>query len=204
MNRALISSALALASTAVFAAAGNTANTTANATATILKPIAISKTSDMAFGNVVWGGGAAGTLAMVAAPSTGTLTMTPDGTNVTASYGTQTPATFQVGGTKNKSFTVALSAATLTLSAATSTANTITVTGLKFVDANSATAGQASGGSATLNATAGTVNSVSVSGQDTIYIYGTLNVPTTAIEDTYSTANGGSASGPFTVTVTYQ
>ena len=202
MNRQIVLSALALVSTAAFAAAGNTASTTANATATILKPIAIAKTSDMAFGNVVWGGAGAGTLAMTAAPSTLALTLTPDGTNVTASYGTQTAAVFQVGGTKNKQFTVTIPA-TVTLSASTNTANTITVSGIKFVDGNSATAGQASGGNATLNATAGTVNSVSVSGQDTIAVYGTLNVGAAAIEDTYSTANGGSASGPFTVTVTY-
>lgn len=202
MNRRLAASALALVSTAAFAAAGNTANTTANATATILKPIAISKTSDMAFGNVVWGGAAAGTLAMTAAPSTGALTMTPDGTNVTASYGTQTPATFQVGGTKNKLFTVAMAPATLTLAAATSSTNTLTVTGLKFTESVTATAGQSTGGTGTLNSTAGTVNGVSVSGQDTLYVYGTLNVPTTAIEDSYSTGNSGGTG--LTVTVTYQ
>ncbi|HXC18192.1 MAG TPA: DUF4402 domain-containing protein [Holophagaceae bacterium] len=199
MNRALVATALTLASTAAFAAAGNTANTTANATATILKPIAISKTTDMQFGNVLWGGAAAGTLAMTAAPSSGALTLTPDGANVTASYGTQTAATFQVGGTKNKTFTVALAPATLTLAAADAT--TLTVTGLKFVESTTATAAQATGGQGTLNATSGTVNGVSVSGQDTLYVFGTLNVPVTATESAYSTGTG--AGTPMTVTVTY-
>lgn len=202
IRRQLSSAALALAASTAFAAAGNTANTTGNGSGTLLKPIAIAKSSDMAFGNVVWGGAAGGTLQMTAAASTGALTMTPDGTNVSASYGTQSPATFQVGGTKSKSFTVAMAPATLVLAAASNSSNTMTVTALRFVDKNSATAGQATGGTATLNTTAGTVNSVSVSGQDTLYVYGLLNVPATAIEDNYSTGNTGGTG--LTVTVTYQ
>lgn len=190
MSRALVASLLALASTALFAQQSASAN--ANATATILKPITITKSADLAFGNVIFTGAAAGTVQMAVATS-GAITVTPDGTNATATYGTQTPATFAITGKKNKTYTIAVApvnAGNVTLCAASDATKQLTVQNLTFATANGASG--TTSGTATLSATR----------TDTIYVGGTLNIPTTAIEDDYTTASGSGAN-PLKVTVAY-
>lgn len=185
MNRAILSSALALASTAMFAQ--QSANTTAAATATLLKPITITKVTDMAFGNVVFDGVTAGT-AVMPVTTAGAGAITTSG-GVSATYGTQTAASFTIGGKANKTYTIALATVgggNVTLGAATTPANTITVTALTINAANGITGGN--------------IGTLSAGRADTVYVGGTLNVPTTALEDTYSTATGGKA---LQVTVAY-
>lgn len=184
MNRAALA-VLALASTAAFA---QSANTTANATASILRPITITKVTDMAFGNVVWTSPTAGT-AVMPVTSAGAGPVTVSG-GVVGTNGTQTAASFTIGGRKNKTYTITAapaSGAAVTLAASTSSTNLLTVTSLSIANANN-------------NYSAG-VATLSASNADTLYVGGTLNVPTTAIEDDYSSANTGGIA--LKVTVAY-
>ena len=186
MNRALVATTLALASTAMFAQAS--ANTTANATASIMRPITIVKATDMAFGNVIWNSPTAGTAVMpVTTSGIGVLTYTG---GVVASNGTQTAASFTIGGKKNKTYTITAapaSGAAVTLTAASDTTKTMTVTALTINAANGITGGN--------------IGTLSATNADTVYVGGTLNVPTTAIEDVYSSGNTGGIA--LQVTVTY-
>jgi hypothetical protein len=93
---------------------------TATATATIVSPIAITKTTDMNFGNVAVSS-AAGTV--VLAPD-GTRTRT-GGVTLPATVGTVTAAAFNVTGTAGYTYSIVITGAPLTV---TSGANTMTVT----------------------------------------------------------------------------
>jgi hypothetical protein len=93
---------------------------TANASATIIGPIAISNTADMNFGNVAVGA------------SGGTVIMTPagarsvtGGVTLPATTGTPAAAAFNVTGVDTYTFAITLPSAPLTI---TSGANTMTVT----------------------------------------------------------------------------
>jgi hypothetical protein len=93
---------------------------TATATATIVAPIAITKTTDMNFGNVAVNA------------SAGTVILAPDGTRTTsggvtlpATIGTVAAAAFNVTGTAGYTYTIVITGAPLTV---TSGANTMTVT----------------------------------------------------------------------------
>lgn len=173
MNRALVATALALASTAAFAQAS--ANTTANATASILRPITITKVSDMAFGNVVWSTVAGTAVMPVTTSGMGVITVTG---GVSATNGTQTAAAFTIGGRKNRQYTITAapaSGAAVTLTAISDTTKSLTVSSLTINAANGITGGN--------------IGTLSSSNADTVYVGGTLNVPATAIEDDYSSAN---------------
>lgn len=184
MNRAALA-VLALASTAAFA---QSANTTANATASILRPITITKVTDMAFGNVVWTSPTAGT-AVMPVTTTGMGVITTTG-GVVGTNGTQSAASFTIGGRKNKTYTITAAPASgsnVTLAASTSSSNTLTLSSLTINAANGITGGN--------------IGTLSATNADTVYVGATLNVPTTAIEDDYSSANTGGIA--LKVTVAY-
>jgi Domain of unknown function (DUF4402) len=103
-----------LTSNHALAAAAN-----ANATATIIVPIAITKVSDLTFGNVLAGAG--GTIAIDAADA---VTLT--GVTVPAATGTRAAAVFNVTGEGNYTYAITLPAAAQTITH-TNTVNTMTV-----------------------------------------------------------------------------
>ena len=124
----------------IFSAGHAQVSATATATATIITPIAISKTIDMNFGNV-----AVGSVA-------GTVVLTPSGVRsktggVTLPIvtGTISAASFNVTGLGSYTYTITLPSTPLTIS---SGGNSMTVTA--FTSTPSGT-GTLSGGSQTLN-----------------------------------------------------
>ena len=82
------------------------AQATATATATIVTPIAISKTTDMSFGNLY----ASGSLGTAVIDPSGTLSVTGGVTQATPT-GTVTAATFNVTGMANWTYSITLPAA---------------------------------------------------------------------------------------------
>ncbi len=80
---------------------------TANVTATIVTPIAVTKTTDMSFGNVAAGA----SLGTVVLPPTGARTTT-GGVTLPATTGTVTAAQFHITGTAGVAFTLSLPAST--------------------------------------------------------------------------------------------
>ena len=117
-----------------------TATATASITATVVTPLAITKTTDMNFGNVS------------VSTSLGTVVLTPAGTRSatggvglsTTSAGTVTAASFGIAGMGNYAFAITLPSTAVTLS---STTNSMTAD--TFTSTPSGT-GVLSGGSATL------------------------------------------------------
>jgi len=94
--------------------AQSSATGTANATATVVRPITISSSVDLAFGNVV-PGAAVGTLTLTAASSTVATAaggVTQPGTQV----GTVTAAKFDVAGEGSLTYSITLPAAAATIS----------------------------------------------------------------------------------------
>lgn len=126
------------------------ASATANATATIVTPIAITKVTDLQFGNVA-----------VSATTPGTVEMSPAGLrtplggvtlpNVTGAF---TAASFTVTGVSGYTYAITLPTAPVTLSISSGTAPDMTVT--DFTSSPSGT-GTLTGGSVTLNV-GGTLN----------------------------------------------
>lgn len=126
-------------------AAQNTASTSANATARIVTPISISKTTDLNFGDVV-ASGSVGTVVVSTAgarSSTGGASL-GNGTSVSA-------AAFTVGGQANATYSITLPAS----ATVTSGANSMTVD--TFTSNPSGTGNLGAGGSQTLNV-GGTLN----------------------------------------------
>ena len=107
--------------------AQSSATGTANATATVVRPITISSSVDLAFGNVV-PGATAGTLTLTAASSTAATAgggVTQPGTQV----GTVTAAKFDVAGEGGLTYSITLPSSAATIngpSAATMTVDTFT------------------------------------------------------------------------------
>ena len=126
-------------------------STTANASATIVTPISISKTLDMNFGNVA-----------VQTANGGTVVMTPaavrsatGGVTLPTTAGTVTAATFTVSGQATYTYSITLPSTDLTI---TSGSNTMAV--------NTFTSNPAATGSGTLSA----------GGTQTLTVGATLNV----------------------------
>ena len=115
---------------------------TANATATIVTPISITKTVDMNFGNVAVSGTSGGTVVLAPA-STRTST---GGVTLPSTTGTVTAASFTVNGTANYTYAITLPSSSLTI---TSGSNTMSVT--TFTSSPSATGTLDGTGAQTLN-----------------------------------------------------
>lgn len=112
----------------------------ANASVTLIAPIAITKSVDMNFGNVAIGS------------SPGTVVLAPGGTRsqtggvtLPVNTGTVTAASFSVTGATNYTFSISLPAAPITLKSGTNTMTVGTFT------SDPATSGTLTGGAATLN-----------------------------------------------------
>jgi hypothetical protein len=167
--------ALGILATAGGAMAQSSATTNGTATATIIRPITLAASRDLAFGNVV-PSAALGTMVLTAASSTAasvTGGVTKPGTQV----GTVTSAQFDVGGEGGFTYTI-----TLPGSAATITSGSDTMTVGTFTSSIVVTAGALS-------------NAIGAAGLQTFYVGGTLNVG--------ANQNPGNYTGTFGVTVAY-
>jgi hypothetical protein len=167
--------AFGLIAGATGAMAQSTATTTGNATATVIRPITISNSVDLAFGNVV-PSGVAGTLALTAAAST---VATPAGgiTQPATTPGTRTAAVFTVGGEGGFTYAITLPSTAQTITGPAAATMTVTA----FVSSPTATS--------TLT------GSIGSAGSDTLYVGGTLNVGINQAAGNYT--------GTFSVTVAY-
>ncbi len=145
---------------------------TATATATILTPIAITKTVDMNFGNVAVQSTTGGTV--ILAPA-GTRTVT-GGVTLPATAGTVTAATFTVTGTTDYTYTVSLPVAAVTLTETVGATATMTATAFTSTPTTTAGAGVLTLGTqtlkvgATLNVAAGQATGVYVSPAFTVTV----------------------------------
>jgi hypothetical protein len=155
--------------------AQSSATGTANATATVVRPITVSSSVDLAFGNVV-PGGTAGTLTLTAASSTAATAaggVTQPGTQV----GTVTAAKFDVAGEGGLTYSITLPASAATITgpaAATMTVDTFT---------------SDLGASGTLSGALG------AAGSQSFYVGGKLHVGANQAAGNYT--------GTFSVTVAY-
>ncbi|WP_343667966.1 DUF4402 domain-containing protein [Chitinophaga sp.] len=149
------------------------ASATASVTATIVTPIAISKTTDMNFGRVAVTS-TAGTVVLAAA---GTRSTT-GGVTLPSTGGTSdvSPAVFAVSGTANYTYAITLPSSDVTITDGTNTMTVNTFTSSPTV---------ASGG--TLDA----------SGDQNLRVGATLHVSANQAAGVYTTST------PFTVTVNY-
>ena len=136
---------------------------TASTTATILTPIAITKTVDMNFGNIAVSPTIAGTVVL---PTSGVRTLT-GGVTLPVVTGTVTAATFNVTGDGTSTYSITLPSAAITLNGVPS--GTMTVQ--NFVSNPS--------GTGTLTA-----------GAQTIKVGATLNVGAAQAAGTYTNAAG--------------
>jgi len=161
MNRALVATALTLASTAVFAA-GTTANANATAKVKIRKAITLANTAALDFGGVVESGLVADT-GSVSVSATGVRSTT--GASISGTFNTTAAAAFNVGGSNNATYTITLPAAAITLTG--SAGGTLSVD--TFVSATGS-------GTATLSA----------AGTDTLTVGAKLTVPGNATEGDYT------------------
>jgi hypothetical protein len=137
----------------------------ATATATVVAPIAITKTVDMNFGNIAVG------------TSAGTVVLTPAGTRTStggvtlpATTGTVSAASFNVTGEGNYTYAITLPSSAYTI---TRVGNTETMTVNSFVSNPTVAAG-------------GTLSS----GSQTLTVGATLNVAGSQVAGTYTNATG--------------
>jgi hypothetical protein len=155
--------------------AQSSATGTANATATVVRPITISSSVDLAFGNVV-PSGTAGTLTLTAASST-VATAAGGVTQPGTQAGTLTAAVFDVAGEGSLTYSITLPATAATITgpaAATMTVDTFT---------------GSIGATGTLS---GAINSA---GTQSFYVGGKLHVGANQAAGNYT--------GTFSVTVAY-
>lgn len=177
-TKKIIIALFALCAGATQSFAQTSTSATSNASATIVTPLAISKTTDMDFGNVAVNSNA------------GTVVMTPAGVRSTtggallpAVAGSPTQAVFAVTGQANYVYTVTLPSNTPAFNI-TSGANNMVVSDFTSNPA----AGQTGGaGNGVLNG----------SGSQTLNVGATLNLSASQAAGTYTSAT------PFTVTVNY-
>ena len=155
------------------------AQSTATASATILRPITITKTSDMNFGNVV-PSSAAGTV--VLSP---TNSRTPDGgvTIMTTQTGTVAAASFTVEGEAAATYTLLLPAADVTLASPSSAVMQVT----NFTSDVGTGAGE--------GLLSGTASTPGTAGTQLIHVGGKLKVGTNQVPGLYT--------GSVSVTVAY-
>jgi hypothetical protein len=119
----MVVSAIALAGAASAFAAGNTSSTTANVTTTIIRPISVSKNTDLKFGTIVRPGSGPGTMALTTA---NVPTVTGTGAILLPSS-TTSPANFTVSGEGAQAFTLVIDS-TVTLTNTAASGGTLTVT----------------------------------------------------------------------------
>lgn len=150
------------------------ADGTTSSTATVIEPIAVTKTVDLVFGKFAPGGGGAVTVA-----TDGTRTTT--GPILSNSGATPTAAKFDVSGDNDSTYSIAWSGA-IELSDSVST-ETMALERISDLTAGGATTGEASTG--TLDGT----------GAQSVYLGGTLTVGAAQAAGTYT--------GDVTVTVEY-
>lgn len=131
---------------------------TAKASATIIGPITIAKTSDLNFGNLAVNGATAGTAILTA---TATPTVTTTGGVVVVAGGTTTSAQFTVTGVATYGYTISRPA-TVTLSDGASHDMVLTLTSLPAT------------------------SSIPASGSETLIVGGTLAVGATQAAGVYS------------------
>lgn len=136
---------------------------TANASATIVTPISISKTVDMNFGNVAVQTSTGGTVVM----TPGGVRSATGGVTLPTTSGTVTAATFTVSGQATYTYSITLPSTDLTI---TSGSNTMAV--------NTFTSNPASTGSGTLSA----------GGTQTLTVGATLNVAAAQAAGLYTSA----------------
>lgn len=146
---------------------------TATAAATIVSPIAISKTVDMNFGNVA-ASAVAGTVVLSPAGARSTT----GGVTLPATVGTVAAASFTVTGTAGYTYSITLPAG-----------NTTIASGGNNMLVNTWTSNP-------------TPTGTLVAGTSTLTVGATLNVGANQAAGAYSSDNVG-GSGPFTVTVNY-
>jgi len=157
--RGLVVLALA-AGVSVPAFAQSSATASANATTRIIQAITLTKTADLAFGNIVKPSTGSGTVTI----GNGADTIAVTGTNAAAASGTTSRAKFTVGGEGGQTFAITVPA-TMTM---TSGANNITV---------NLTTAAATG---TLSGTLGSA------GTTTVNVGGNFSLPNTQVSGNYS------------------
>jgi hypothetical protein len=158
-------------------AAGNTSATTANVTTTIIRPISVTKNTDLHFGTIVRPGSGLGTVALTAA---NVSTVTGTGAILLPSS-TTSAANFTVSGEGAQAFTLVIDS-TVTLTNTAASGGTLTVTTVN--DAACTTSCALPG---TLGDVANDTKVVNVAG----------SFPFT------STTNTGAYSGTLNISVTY-
>lgn len=177
-TKKIVIALFALCASASQGLAQTSTSTTANASATIITPLAIAKTTDMDFGNVAVNTNA-GTVVMTAAGARSTT----GGALLPAVTGSPTQAVFNVTGQANYVYTITLPTNSPAFNL-TSGSNTMVVSDFT----SNPTAGQTGGvGNGTLNG----------SGLQVVGVGATLNVAASQAAGTYTAAT------PFTVTVNY-
>lgn len=165
----------AVFSTSALAQASATAST--RSSATVVTPIAIANSVDLAFGTFAVTAAAGGTI-KITPGSTSTVTRTGSVTSTKVS--TPTAALFTVSGEKGFTYDLTLSATTFSLTGAAATgATTLTVSALET---------SLGGAQGTINATSGT---------EIVYVGGLLTIPAAAAKDVYTNTSA------FSVTVNY-
>jgi hypothetical protein len=178
-RRALI--AFGLVASATGAMAQSSATATGTATANVVRPITITASRDLAFGNVV-PGAALGTL-VIAGTAAGAQSVTGGTTQPGGTLkGTVTSSQFLVSGEGSFTYTLTIPVAPVTISDTASTPNTMTVSTFTSDVATTAGAGLLSGSAGT-------------AGTQTVSIGGTLNVGANQAAGAYT--------GSFSVTVAY-
>ena len=174
--RLLIAAGLVVGATASFAQSSATA--TGNATANVIRPITLTASRDLAFGNVA-PGATVGTL-VVAGTLAGAQSVTGGVTQPGGQKGTVTSAQFDVAGEGSFTYTITLPA----------TAATITDSGTDTMTVDTWTSDIATtAGAGLLSGSAGSA------GAQTFYVGGTLHVGVAQA--------AGSYTGTFSVTVAY-
>jgi len=153
--------------------AATTANANGTATATIIAPITITNSTDLAFGNIVADQTTAGTVLLSASASP---TRTPTTVVLPATTGTVTAAKFRIGGATGFAYTVTLPASAATL---TRVSGSETMTVDTFIDS--------------LTAHGGTISATAT--DNDFYVGGTLHVGSAQVAGTYT--------GTFNVVVAY-
>jgi hypothetical protein len=161
------------------AQAQSSATGTGTGTATVIRPITIAASVDLAFGNVV-PSGALGTIALAATAGTPTQTLTGGLSQPGTQLGTITAAKFDVAGEGSFTYTITLPASAATINETGGASMTIDT----WTSSVATTAGAGS--------LSGTLGSA---GAQSFYVGGTLHVAATQVAANYT--------GTFSVTVAY-
>lgn len=155
-----------------------TASATASTNAVIIKPITLTKVSDLSFGRLA---SVAGVVSI--APDSGSRSSTVAANLITANGTSTSPsrASFTVGGENSLTYSISAPATTILLTSTTSSAHqlTVTLTGV-YAASTSTTASVATASTGTLSS----------SGADTLGIGGSLTLTDTTYSGTYTNTAG--------------